>query len=231
MKFTPSLDLSEVAGLHRARASLRLRGLLRPLVAVMVAGLVGCSVAPKLEEVKPLAPVAEPIGDSLARAQAVEVGEGGREQARQIYREAAKAYPADKRPWLRLAQSFFDARDYGNAVLAAEEVVQRDASDTTAQSLLVVSGLRISTAALSTLRNPTYMNSSTRQEAEGMAQSLRSILGEPVLVPRSVEAEAPRPKTGAKPQIRPRAVAGSIAPAAAVNPKAAAPSNPFGALN
>lgn len=208
-----------------------MRGVLIPLVVVVMAGLVGCTVAPKVEEAKPLTAVAEPIGDSLARAQALEVGESGREQARQIYREAAKAYPADKRPWLRLAQSFFDARDYGNAVLAAEEVVQRDASDATAQSLLAISGLRISTAALSSLRNPTHMSSSTRQEAEGMAQSLRSILGEPVLVPRTIEADAPRPKAAARPQNKPRAVVAPSAPSAAPVPKAAAPSNPFGALN
>lgn len=202
------------------------------VVALMAGALVGCSLTPKIDEAKPAASVVEPMGEYLSRAQTLEAVESGREQARQIYRAAAKAYPADKRPWLRLAQNYFDARDYGNAVLAAEEVVQRDSSDITAQSLLAVSGLRISAAALSTLRNPSHMNSSTRQEAEGMAQNLRSILGEPVLVPRTAESDETRPKVPLKPRVKPRAVPAAGAPVAPVVPsKPAAAPSPFGALN
>lgn len=206
---------------------------LTSLVAALAAGLAGCSAPPKMEEVKPLASPVEPMGEYMSRAQTLEVGEGGREQARQIYRAAAKVYPADKRPWLRLAQSYFDARDYGNAVLAAEEVVQRDASDVTAQSLLAVSGLRISTTALSTLRSPSHMNSSTRQEAEEMAQNLRSILGEPVLVPKATDAAAEkstRSKSVLKPRPKPR-VATTPSASATGMPNPAAASSPFGALN
>lgn len=202
------------------------------LIAALAVGLIGCSTPPRpVEEAKPLTPAVEPIGEYMSRAQTLSASEGGREQARQIYRAAAKAYPADKRPWLRLAQSYFDARDYGNAVLAAEEVVQRDASDTTAQSLLAVSGLRISTTALSTLRNPNHMNASSRQEAEEMAQSLRTILGEPVLVPTVAEPEPPRPKVAPKPRPKPRATLGAPSTAPAATTKPAAPASPFGALN
>ena len=200
---------------------------------MLVGGLIGCSATPsKPDEARPAAAVSEPLGEYLARAQALEASEASREQARQVYRAAAKAYPADKRPWLRLAQSYFDARDYGNAVLAAEEAAQRDSSDVTAQSLLAVSGLRISTAALSVLRSPSQMTSSTRQEAEGMAQNLRSILGEPVLVPRPLEVEPDqRGKAAVRPRAKTRAIVQPGTPTPATTaPKPAAPSSPFGAL-
>lgn len=206
-----------------------------PNAAVLWLALVltACSTSPdRGAEVKPIASTVEPIGEYLSRGQSMETAEAGRESARQVYRAAAKAYPADKRPWLRLAQSYFDNRDYGNAVLAAEEVVHRDSTDVTAQSLLAVSGLRISTAALSALRSPSDLNSSTRQEAEGMAQNLRMILGEPVLIPRPVEAELPvRPKAGVKqrPVARTAPASGVISPPANAKPAGAA--SPFGSLN
>ncbi len=167
----------------------------------------------------------------MSRAQAAEGLEGGRERARLIYRDAAKAYPTDKRPWSRLAQSYFDAADYGNAVLAAQEVVQRDPADSTAQGLLAVSGLRISTAALSALRGQNGLNTSTRSEAEDMARNLRAILGETVLVPKPAEVATPP----ARPVVRPAAPRATApvrrAPAAPSAPAApAGSSNPFGAL-
>lgn len=171
----------------------------------------------------------EPLSELLDRAQAASAQEGGREQARQLYRDAAKAYPTDKRPWLRLAQSYFDATDYGNAVLAAQEVVQRDAADETAQGLLAVSGLRISTTALASLRERSGLSKTTRSEAENMALILRTILGESVLVPQpatSSSAPAAAPKRRAPPPKKPLAT--DAAPD--TPPPAAAPANPFGAL-
>lgn len=205
---------------------------LRRLVGAVVLGgslwgLAGCAGSPKQDEARVLANKTEPLAEYMSRAQAAEGLEGGRERARLIYRDAAKTYPTDKRPWLRLAQSYFDAADYGNAVLAAQEVVQRDPSDGVAQGLLAVSGLRISTAALSSLRSRNDLNTSTRSEAEDMARNLRAILGEPVLVPKPAEHvdAKPQPRPQPRPQpVRPR-VTSPAAPAANT-----APSNPFGAL-
>lgn len=202
------------------------------LLALSTLGLVACSTSPKQAdgEAKVLASKSEPLAEYMSRAQAAEALDGGRERARLIYRDAAKAYPTDKRPWSRLAQSYFDAADYGNAVLAAQEVVQRDPADSAAQGLLAVSGLRISTAALSALRGQNNLNTSTRSEAEDMARNLRAILGEAVLVPKPPEAAAPevRPPVRSVPRtVRPvrRATTAPSAPAAP-----AASGNPFGAL-
>lgn len=200
--------------------------------------MTGCSTKPILggddvKEPKELSASSEPLTEYMGRAQAAEVAEGGRERARLIYRDAAKAYPIDKRPWLRLAQSYFDVADYGNAVLAAQEVVQRDAADNVAQGLLAVSGLRISTAALSALRNQDTLTSSTRTEAQDMARNLRNILGESVLVPVPSDAGSEvKSKPQVKPVVRQKTVlkkARTLVPAP-VAPVPAAPSNPFGAL-
>ena len=206
-------------------------------VLMLVAGsafLSGCASGPKQDaDAKPLSSSAEPLSEFMSRAQAAEAVEGGRERARLIYREAAKAYPTDKRPWSRLAQSYFDAGDYGNAILAAQEVVLRDANDSAAQGLLAVSGLRISTSALSALRGQNGLTTSTRSEAEDMARNLRSILGENVLVPKPSEAPSAG-QVAPSPSPRPRRPARSVVvptPAPAKAPAAQQPSgNPFGAF-
>ena len=149
--------------------------------------------------------------------------DGGRERARDTYRAAAKAYPASKEPWLKLAEDYFEAADYGNAILAAQEVMLRDANDNVAASILAVSGLRVSASALQSIRSQNRIAGDTRTEAETMARTLRDVLGESVLVPRPAAAPAPAPASRtARP--RPR-------PATAVAKPAAAPatprSNPF----
>lgn len=201
------------------------------VLGAVLLGVAGCSTSPKQDEAKALGSKAEPLTEYMNRAQAAEALEGGRERARLIYRDAAKAYPTDKRPWLRLAQSYFDVADYGNAVLAAQEVVQRDPADGVAQGLLAVSGLRISTAALSALRSRNDLNTSTRSEAEDMARNLRAILGESVLVPKPpAEPEArPQPRPQPRPQAQPQPARPRV-PAPAAPAPTTAPSNPFGAL-
>jgi hypothetical protein len=220
---------------------------------VLILTLSACSTVPVQEEVEAAEPTqveaepkevvvqVEPLSEFMDRAQNTESVAGGRESARLIYRDAAKSYPTDKRPWLRLSQSYFDAGDYGNAVLAAQEVVQRDANDSVAQGLLAVSGLRISTAALAALRTQdslTSLRTTNRSEAENMASMLRSILGEAVLVPKPPELVqepvqvAPPPPVRRTATVRPKvarsAPAGVAAPAV---PAAPAPrANPFGAL-
>ncbi len=202
------------------------------LLALSMLGLGACSTSPKQAdgEAKELANKSEPLAEYMSRAQAAEALDGGRERARLIYRDAARAYPTDKRPWSRLAQSYFDAADYGNAVLAAQEVVQRDPADSAAQGLLAVSGLRISTAALSALRGQNNLNTSTRSEAEDMARNLRAILGEAVLVPKPPEAAAPvvRPPVRSAPRTVPPVRRATTVPSAPAAP--AASGNPFGAL-
>jgi hypothetical protein len=221
--------------------------LLAALAATLVLG--ACGSKPTVVAPAPLVstvPTLEQFMSDAARARQ----EGARASERDIYRKAAQAYPTSKEPWLKLAEGYFEAADYGNAILAAQEVLQRDAADKVGTSLLAVSGLRVSTAALASLRQGQNLNADTRRQAEDVVKSLRDVLGEPVLVPKPTEsAVADKPAQPAQPTrrpappppVRPRpaapATAAAPAPAPAVMPTAApapAPAkkapNPFDTL-
>lgn len=146
--------------------------------------------------------------------------EGSRATERELYRRAAQVYPTSKEPWLKLAEGYFEAADYGAAILAAQEVLQRDPSDRLGTSLLAVSGLRVSAAALAALRQGQDLNADTRRQAEDLVRSLREVLGEPVLVPKPAENAA----TGAGATDRPPQPARR--PAAAPAPAPARPRPP-----
>lgn len=140
---------------------------------------------------------------------------------RDIYRSAARAYPTAKEPWSRLAESYFEEGDYGNAILAAQEVLQRDAADPIATSVLAVSGLRVSTQALSALRaQNNKLPNDSRLQAEGLTKTLRELLGETVLVPptgKNTAAPASSSRRAANRQAVPKQ------PATAATPTAVAP--------
>jgi tetratricopeptide (TPR) repeat protein len=187
----------------------------------------------------PPAPVAAPAVQSLAQYMQ-EAGkastEGSKLRSRELYYAAAKTYPASKEPWLKLAEDYFEASNYGQAILAAQEVIQRDPDDSLATGVLAVSGLRVSASALSTLRKQqSSLNGGTRTEAESLARLLRDLLGEPVLVPRPSAGSAAAPAAApiapaAKPKPRVLRIGGSAADATAAPspsaPPAATPAPP-----
>ncbi len=107
--------------------------------------------------------------------------DGHVQKARDAYRAAAAAYPSEHVPWVRLAQSHFEAADYGNAIVASEEAVQRSPHDQTALGLMAVSGLRVSSRAVANLNEQQALGDS-RSQAESIVQTLRSLLGEPSLL-------------------------------------------------
>lgn len=126
--------------------------------------------------------VPERIVDNLASAdKAIKAGKPS--LAMEQLDEAIRLEPSSKHPWLKKAQIFFDARQYGQAISAAQEVQQRDNSDLTAKSILAVSGLRVSAEALDQLRKANEVTGSTRTEAESVSKLIREALGEPILVP------------------------------------------------
>jgi len=162
---------------------------------------------------------------------------GGVVEAMGFYEQAAQADPAKKQPWSHIAQAQFDARNYGAAITAAQEVLQRDTTDVTAKSIMAVSGLRVSATALDQLRQANALGSSSlgnspREEAQTLARIMRDALGESILPP------APAPATSAAYASRsPRPVVRRIAPPApparSAAPPQAAPEpkrNPFDAL-
>jgi hypothetical protein len=217
--------------LSACRRSFRL-GVVLACVSVLSAG---CGTLGKLEAPKE-APPTPSLEALLADASKAKL-EGSVSKERETYRAAAAAYPTRKEPWGKLAESYFEVSDYGNAILAAQEVLQRDAADPVATSMLAVSGLRVSTTALAALRQQQSLRSDTRAQAEEIVKSLREVLGESVLVPSAVVPTPPPPRRVAAPRPAPAAApapAATPAPTAAAAPapatsapKPAKPVNPF----
>lgn len=169
---------------------------------------------------------APPFAELIDRAEA-EVGAGRVESAVLAFNDAARAAPLRKEPWVRMAQLHFDAGNYGRAIVAAEEVLQRDPGDPVADSVLTVAGLRVAEQSLQRLRgNGAIASESARAEAGRLAATMRATLGAEILV--APEAAKPRPaRRRAAPARR------AAAPAAASRPARAsgeAIANPFGGI-
>ena len=223
-------------------------------LSVSLPWLTACSSPGKKDDLAARLAVQEEVHEHMAAAdKALKAGQLDQAMAR--LDAAIKADPASKAPWLKKAQIHFDAREYGQAITHAQEVLQRDLHDLTAKSILAVSGLRVGAAALEQLRHVNEVNGSTRSEAENVARLIREALGEPILVPAAAaSASAPEPvkpavakrlpraplaRNGAVATTAPSSQAGAAtAPSAALPLKSAASAqapasgrnNPFGAL-
>jgi|GEM_PF-2290512 len=205
------------------------------VVLAAVLGLAACAVNPT--QPAP-APQTEALPELMHQAETAAAA-GDKAKARDLYQAASKNDPTSKLPWVKLAEGYFEEGDYGNAVLAAQEVLHRDNTDSVGAGILAVSGLRISTAALTVLRQQNNINAGTRGEAETLTRNLRELLGEQILVPRPVEAAAPPPRQRARVAASASAAAGTSgtkAPAANAAPAASAATasrgsgNPFDKL-
>jgi hypothetical protein len=149
------------------------------------------------------------------------------EKAYAILKEATIASPADKAPWLRMAQAQFDVANYGEAIVDALEVLKRDTKDQVAKSIVVVSGLRLSTKTLADLRTQNEISGSLRTEAQDLAKILRDNLGESALVAKPHKSSAHHAKP-VVPSTAPPVHAAAPAPAAP--PSKSSSANPFSAL-
>ena len=183
---------------------------------VCVAVLSACATPPAPAE-KSVARTTS-IKAAMAEANAAALS-GQPDKAYALLKQASATYPADKAPWVRMAQMRFDSNNYGDAIVNALEALHRDPDDTLANSVVAVSGLRLSSKALADLTRKNNLSGTVRTEAQDLAKLLRNSLGEEVLVPPS--RQAPRSVT---PKARP-----STATAAASQP-AKASGDPFGAL-
>jgi tetratricopeptide (TPR) repeat protein len=196
---------------HSLRRMTQLAG-----VVACVAALSACTTAP----VAPPVAVKPPLQSMLAQAGSASSA-GQKEQAVTLWKEAAQAYPTDKAPWLNIAQTRYETGQYGDAIVNAQEVLVRDPNDTLANSIIAISGLRLSTRALSDLSRQNNLSGSLRTESQDLAKLLRESLGETVLVP-------PPPPPARQAAASARGKAGKKAHAKPQQDDASA--NPFGAL-
>lgn len=146
-----------------------------------------------------------PLADSMAVAEAA-IKAGQTEKAMATLKDAARTHPADKAPWVRMAQVRFDGDDYGQAIVHAQQAIQRDGDDTLAHSIAAVSGLRVASKALADLTRKNNLSGTIRSEAQDLAKLLRASLGEEALVPgrntRTAATPAERKKTSQTPATR-----------------------------
>ncbi|MGJ9419643.1 tetratricopeptide repeat protein [Massilia sp. CMS3.1] len=127
---------------------------------------------------------------SIAAADAA-VAAGQSDKAYALLKSAGQVFPADKTPWVRMAQMRFDAKNYGEAIVDALQAIERDPDDTIANSIAAVSGLRVSSKALAELTRKNKLNGNVKTEAEELAKLLRTSLGEDVLIPSSARKPPP----------------------------------------
>jgi predicted Zn-dependent protease len=185
----------------------------RTMPLACLALLAACASNPPAAKDPKTAPT---IAAAMAEADAA-VMAGQNDKAYAVLKHATTAFPTDKTPWVRMAQMRFDSTDYGEAIVDALEALERDPDDTLANSIVAVSGLRVTSKALADLSHKNNLTGNVRTEAQELAKLLRSSLGEDALVTGRPASHKEAP---------PRRV-GSAAPAPA---RTAASSDPFGAL-
>ena len=186
-------------------------------------------------------------GDQLLREAQEALKSGAKIRAQKLFEDASKSNPADKKPWINLAQLHFDDGNYAQAITAGQEVLARDGKDQVARSIVLVSSLRVAAKSLAEMRALNQWTGDARAEAKKVAAILRENLGEDVLVPDINEGNdderpvkpKPKPKPKAKPTSPPPRSSDSGAPRSNPAPAEVAPSpapsgggrsDPFGSL-
>lgn len=162
----------------------------RVLLIALLAGVGGCATqtvtstkdmsAEALQAVRASAAAALQKNDEKVDAL---LAKGKTDDAVELLRQATEKYPENKEPWNRLAKMYFDDGDYGQAIEAADEVLERDETDQQAKVIRAVSGLRVASQSLIDLRNDANLQGSARADAVSLVKVLRETLGEDVLLP------------------------------------------------
>jgi hypothetical protein len=160
---------------------------------------------------------ASTMATAMAEADAAVLA-GQNDKAHAILKSAGSTFPTDKTPWVRMAQMHFDSTNYGEAIVDALEALERDPDDTLANSIVAVSGLRVTSKALADLSRKNNLTGNVRTEAQDLAKLLRTSLNEDVLVPNN-RAAAAHPREAVK-----------KAAGAASAVRSAASSDPFNVL-
>lgn len=123
------------------------------------------------------------MGQELVREAQQAALSGARMRAQSLLEEAARSNPADKQPWIKLAQLHFEQGQYAQAITAGQEALARDTGNLDARSIVLVSSLRIAAKSLEELSASNQLAGDTRTEARKVTHLLRETLGETVLVP------------------------------------------------
>jgi tetratricopeptide (TPR) repeat protein len=165
----------------------------------------------------------EAFDKALADADAASAKGDDQDHAIALYQQLAQQNPTREEPWSRIAQIQFTQGHYGQAIVAAQEALQRDQSDRRAKSVLAVAGLRVATQSLGELRQDASLAGDAKSDAQTLAKQLRDTLGEATLFPPEVDAK-PAPKK--RRYVRKVAKAPAAEETAATTSAATAPATP-----
>lgn len=194
---------------------MKFQRLMPPAVVACAVLLSACaSTSPTVASTKPAGNVTAALAEADAAVMA-----GQNDKAYSILQKASASFPTEKTPWVRMAQMRFDGANYGEAIVNALEALERDPDDTLANSIVAVSGLRVTSRALADLSQKNNLTGNVRTEAQELAKLLRANLNENELLPGSSRTASSR--------ARDTAVKKAIA---APPPARSSGSDPFGAL-
>jgi hypothetical protein len=144
--------------------------------AALIASLTACASKPTVPSVSAPAKLQDMLTKASEAASA-----GQKETAVTLWKETAAAHPTDKTAWGHIAKTKFDAAQYGEAIVNAQEVLVRDPNDKQASSIIATSGLRLATRALADLSRQNGLAGSLQKESMELARVLRESLGNDVL--------------------------------------------------
>ncbi|CUR69222.1 hypothetical protein BN2877_46590 [Achromobacter xylosoxidans] len=166
---------------------------------------------------------------SITQATETLANKGGDEAVAQ-FQEIAQRNPSRGEPWSYIAKIRFDEQKYGEAIVAADEALNRDSNDFTAKTVRAVGGLRVAMQSLADLRADALLAGNARSDAVALAAAMRETLGQDVLFP---EGRKPPRGGGTRPPPKPRndsaAATGTPATGTAVTPSAGTPAANAGA--
>ena len=149
----------------------------------------------------------------------------GADQAAAQFEEIAIRNPSKGEPWSYIAKIRFDQQKYGEAIVAADETLNRDPQDFVAKTVRAVGGLRVAMQSLADLREDTLLAGNARADAVALAAAMRETLGQDVLFPegRRPPSRGPRPPRVNPPPANPPAGTPAAGAPAAGSPAAGSP--------
>ncbi len=148
---------------------------------------------------------------SITQATETLANKGGDEAVAQ-FQEIAQRNPSRGEPWSYIAKIRFDEQKYGEAIVAADEALNRDSNDFTAKTVRAVGGLRVAMQSLADLRADALLAGNARSDAVALAAAMRETLGQDVLFPEG--RKPPRGGGARPPKPRNEGAAGTGTPAA-----------------
>ncbi|WP_155755443.1 hypothetical protein [Achromobacter dolens] len=174
------------------------------LIGGMVALMAGCATTSKPQ-------TDAEYKQSITQATETLANKGGDEAVAQ-FQEIAQRNPSRGEPWSYIAKIRFDEQKYGEAIVAADEALNRDSNDFTAKTVRAVGGLRVAMQSLADLRADALLAGNARSDAVALAAAMRETLGQDVLFPEG--RKPPRGGGARPPKPRNEGAAGTGTPAA-----------------